>query len=76
MFLYYMEVLQSKAPDAEYQAAMPKLVGQFMMGVMDPELLNAAETSVPPGDIQNVGSFRTAAAAKGVFLNIPVSCCN
>ena len=58
MFWHYMDLLQSKAPASEFLAAREKLQSQFMLGVLDHELQMAAEGSVPPGDIQNVGPFR------------------
>ena len=61
MFLYFMELLQAKAPSADFQAEKEKLHMKFMMGVMDHELVHAAEQTTPPGDLKDVGSFRTGA---------------
>ena len=55
----YMSKLQSMAPESEFKCASDKLWTIFMTGVMDHELVNAAETSAPPADVRSVGAFRT-----------------
>ena len=58
MFLHFLDLLEARAPAAEFKEISEKLMATFMGGVMDPELVYAAEHSVPPGDVNSIGPFR------------------
>lgn len=58
IFLHFMSKLETAIPGADFSDAAPKLRSVFLMGGMDGDLLNAATTSVPPGDLKSIGAFR------------------
>ena len=58
MFLHFLDVLEARAPSAEFPEFAKKLTETFMCGVMDPELAYVADTCVPPGDVMSIGPFR------------------
>ena len=60
MLLHFLERLEVAIPSAEYPAARDKVMGQFLLGTLDNDLQKAAESSVPPGDLQDVGLLRSA----------------
>ena len=66
-FLHFLSVLQRMSPANSFNDARDRLMDQFMKGFMDADLLHVLSSSVPPGDIKSVGSFRTANCR--IFLN-------
>ena len=58
-FLHFLSVLQRMAPTTLFREAEKSLRDQFSQGFMDGDLLHVITSSVPPGDIKAVGSFRT-----------------
>lgn len=58
-FLHYLNVLQKIAPSGEFAAMESDLRNQFRFGYLDPDILHSLEATVPPGDAQMVGAFRT-----------------
>lgn len=57
-FLYFMTLLKSKVPVAEYEKHKTHLLEQFHMGFLDCDISHALETTVPPGTMHNVGFLR------------------
>ena len=70
MYIHFIEVLERRAPPAEFAEFEKKLHDTFMGGVMDPELAYAAEHTVPPGDITAIGPFRHANSIEGRFARV------
>lgn len=60
MVLHFLEKLEVAIPSADYPAARDKVMGQFLLGTLDNDLQKAAEASVPPGDLQDIGVMRPA----------------
>lgn len=58
MMVHFIQRLEVTIPSADFPAAKQRLMASFSLGVLDPELLSAAETSVPPGDLKAIGAFR------------------
>lgn len=58
MFLHFLDELQTRAPSSHFESFKSSLMASFMAGMMDPELVHAAEYSVPPGDISSISLFR------------------
>eukprot|EP00435_Cladocopium_sp_Y103_P026994 s4752_g6.t1 len=69
MFLHFLGALQARAPSSEFEACKSKLMDAFMSRLIDPELIHAAETSVPPGDLTCVGVFRQGGEKIGAYEN-------
>ena len=59
LFCHFMGVFEKTYPRGQFPAARDKLRNVFLMGGMDGELQLQAETTVPPGDLQALGAFRT-----------------
>jgi len=59
MFIHFMDMFERRAPAQEFGAAQEGLLEKFLLGVLDSELVNIASQKVPPGDINQVGAFRT-----------------
>ncbi len=58
MFRHFLGCLQITLPGADFPAAKEKLMTQFLLGGLDTDLLNAATTSIPPGDVKSIGAMR------------------
>lgn len=59
-FLTLIDQLQSRIPEKDYQAALPSIQEQFLLGYLDPEILHVVETTVPPANLTQVSFLRTA----------------
>ena len=59
MFIHFMDMFERRAPAKEFEAAQEGLLEKFLLGALDSELVNIASQKVPPGDINQVGAFRT-----------------
>lgn len=57
-FLWFLSSLQKMAPSEMWPEIDKSLRSQFSQGYMDPDLLHALETQVPPGDLKSLGAFR------------------
>ena len=71
-FLHFLSVLQGMAPPDFFAEAKTSLHGQFMLAYLDPDLVHALETSVPPGNIQSISSFRYVICQKIVWEGVQV----
>jgi len=57
-FLHFVRLLQSQVPQADFRQREANLRQQFALGVFDPDLLHAIESSVPPSSLDSVSFLR------------------
>ena len=57
-FLHFLKVMEKQAPSKIFQEAKDHLTNQFLSGFMDGDLTHVVASTVPPGDIKSVASFR------------------
>ena len=57
-FLHFLKVLEKQAPSKIFQESKDHLINQFLSGFMDGDLTHVVASTVPPGDIKSVTSFR------------------
>eukprot|EP00435_Cladocopium_sp_Y103_P033211 s2906_g8.t1 len=57
-FQHFMRLLQRGVSQADFQRREANLKQQFALGVFDPDLLHAIETTVPPSSLESVGFLR------------------
>ena len=57
-FLHFQHLLERGFPAKLWPQAKATLTTQFLQGFMDPDLLHAMSTTVPPGDAKSIGSMR------------------
>lgn len=57
-YLHFMSQLQTRCPEKEWDGLHTEMREAFFNEFLDPDLLNALTTSVPPGDLLSIGAFR------------------
>lgn len=67
-FIHYHDALERGFPAKAFPDASTSLRAQFLEGYLDPDLLHSLNTSVPPGDMKSIGSFRLSLWYDVVFL--------
>jgi len=55
-----IQQLQESVPQRDFQEAMPGLTEQFKLGILDGDIVNVMETTVPPLSLDQVPFVRTA----------------
>lgn len=57
-FLHYMLLLENKLSEEEFKRETPLLYDQFFGSFLDPDLLHAVQTTVPPGNVADITMMR------------------
>ena len=57
-FLHFMRLLKDKVPAAEYEKLHKSMTDQFMLGVLDPDVMHALDSTSPPSSLEAVGFLR------------------
>ena len=57
-FLHFMRLLREKVPATEFAKFEKTMTDQFMLGVLDPDILRALDATAPPSSLDAVGFLR------------------
>ena len=58
LFLHFVGQLKLHASPSAFEHMLKHLKHQFLLGLMDADLLHVCENQVPPATLNDVGAFR------------------